>query len=1077
MIDWLLQKTIDRPSLVLVLTLLLAMAAGWQATKLPVDAVPDITNLQIQINTAAPGLSPLETEQRISTLIETTMAGLPRLEYSRSLSRYALSQVTLVFTEGTDLYWARQLVSERLQGLRNQLPQGAHTELGPLTSGLGEILAYRFHVSPDAVKADGSSWTAQDIRTLQDWTVRPQLLQVAGVTEVNTMGGLLLEYQVTPDPARLLALKVTLTELSEALTRNNTTLGAGYIERNGEQWLVRSPAQLTSKTDIEQLIIAKRDLGPVRVKDVATVELGSALRTGAATQNGEEVVLGTVMMLRGENSRVVAAAVAEKLAALRLPTGVSIEISYNRTSLVDATIATVRTNLLEGAILVVVVLFLFLRQIKAALITAAVIPLSMLFAATGMAANKVSANLMSLGAIDFGLMVDCAVIVVENSLKRLAQSQQQLGRLLTLAERRQVVLQATREVMTPAWTGVLIIMLVYLPLFALTGIEGKMFQPMAFTVMFALAGSMLLAFSFVPAALVWWLKGPISDHPGSWYLRLLALYQRTLQTVLQAPKSWLAAGFCLVVASGLVSTKLGSEFMPQLDEGDIALHAMRITGTSLSQSVAMQQQIEQAILQHPEVLRVFSKIGTPEIATDPMPPNVADTFVMLKPRAEWPDPSKEKSQLVQELREHLAQFPGNNYEFTQPIEMRFNELIAGVRSDVAIRLYGDDFSVLAQLGDELLEVLSHIEGAVDARVEQQDGLPLLSIEPNAEHLALLGLDNYSVQSTIQTAIAGQQLGVIYQGDQRFSLMLRFPAAMRADPHSLAELPIAVPNYPSMHTSSPMPLAAIQAANDNADNNEMFFVPLSAVTTIRESTGPSQINRYQGERHLIISANIEQRDLGSFVTELKQKIANTPLPDGYWLEFAGSYQQLVSAQQRLSLLVPITLLMIFLLLYQALGSAWQATLVLSMIPFALAGGVLTLWLRDMPLSISALVGFIALSGIAVLNGIVLLSAIANLRQQGVALYEAIWQGAQQRLRPVLMTALVASLGFVPMAFNTGMGAEVQRPLATVVIGGMVSATLLTLLLLPALYLLIARRMGSSQQYLTSELQGNRPTSRT
>ncbi len=1042
MINWLLQKAIDKPGLILLFTLLLACFGGWQASRLPVDAVPDITNVQVQINTAAAGFSPLETEQRISTLIETGMAGLPQLAYSRSLSRYALSQVTLVFADGTDLFWARQQVSERLQGLRSQLPRGVEPELGPLTSGLGEILAYRLQAAPEARKADGSVYSPQDLRTLQDWTVRPQLLQVPGVTEVNTMGGTVMEYQVAPDPARLMALKITLTELAAALERNNSNIGAGYIERNGEQWLIRSPGQLSSVQDIAELIIAKRDLGPVRVKDVASVQLGSALRTGAATQNGEEVVLGTVMMLQGANSRTVALAVAAQLAAIRLPSGVSIEISYNRTGLVDATVATVSKNLLEGAILVIVILLLFLRQLKAALITAAVIPLSMLFAITGMAANKVSANLMSLGAIDFGLMVDCAVIVVENSLKRLAQAQHQQGRLLNFAERRQLILQACQEVLTPAWSGVLIIMLVYLPLFALSGVEGKMFHPMAFTVMIALAGAMLLAFSFVPAALVWWLRGPVSEQPGWFFHKIQCAYQPLLHHILQTPSRYLLAALIFVASCAVLSSRLGTEFMPQLDEGDVALHAMRITGTSLSQSVLMQQQLEKALLQQPEVLRVFSKIGTPEIATDPMPPNVADTFVILKPRADWPNPSKSKTVLVQEMRHKLSEFPGNNYEFTQPIEMRFNELIAGVRADVAVRLYGDDLSTLTAVGEQLLQVLSAVAGAADARIEQQDGLPLLSIEPEREHLALLGLDVAALQQLLQTAVGGQQLGQIYQGDQRFALMLRLPESMRQDPSALGRIPIALPTEPSKE----------------AGNTELNYVPLADIATLRESTGPSQINRYQGKRHLVLSANIEGRDLGSFVAELKQQLSLVALPDGYWLDYAGSYQQLLSAQQRLQLVVPITLLLIFLLLYQALNSVWQASLVLVLIPFALAGGILALWLRDMPLSISALVGLIALSGIAVLNGIVLLSAIATLRAEGLQLYQAVWQGAQQRLRPVLMTALVASLGFVPMAFNQGLGAEVQKPIATVVIGGIVSATILTLLILPALYLLLVTRFN-------------------
>ena len=1043
MIDVLLKFALARRYLILGLTLLLVVLGIYHAKRLPMDAVPDITNVQVQINTAAAGYSPLETEQRLTVIIENAMAGLPQLQYSRSLSRYGMSQVTLVFNDGTDIYRARQQVTERLQAIRATLPSDTNPSLGPVTTGLGEIFMYSVSAAPGAQKADGTAYNAEDLRTLQDWLIKPQLVTVAGVTEVNTIGGYQRQYQVAPDPAKLLAYNLTLTDISNALSRNNDNVGAGYIEQRGEQWLVRTPGQLRNLTDISELIVAKRDDAPVRLRDVADVYFGKELRSGAASLNGEETVLGTVFMLLGENSRTVAKAVAEKLQQVNrsLPAGVSATVVYNRTSLVDKTIATVQKNLFEGAVLVVVVLFVFLGNVRAALITALVIPLSMLFAISGMAINKVSGNLMSLGAIDFGLMVDGAVIVVENCLRRLGLAQQQQGRLLTLDERLSEVYQATREVFTPAVFGVLIIMLVFMPIFALGGIEGKMFHPMAFTVIAALSGAVILAITFVPAAIAIFVRGKVNEHDSALLRRLKQGYAVLLNLSLRYSVLFISAALLLMATIFWQGSKLGTEFMPQLDEGDIALHALRIPGTSLSQSLQMQLLLEREIAALPQVAAVFSKLGTAEIATDPMPPNVADTFVMLKPPSQWPSPDMTKAELLTLLRQTVEALPGNNYEFTQPIEMRFNELIAGVRSDVALRIYGDDLDVLTQLAQTATGLLASVPGAVDVRMEQATGLPMLSIEPDREHLALLGLDVASVQHHIQTLVGGEQVGLIYEGDKAFALMIRADEALRSDPQQLKQLSLPLTAAPDGHNNTP----------------ELTYVPLGEVAHFNEIDAPNQINRQNTKRNVVVTANVVGRDLGSFISESQQLMADKlPLPAGYWLGYGGTFEQLQSAINRLKWVVPLTLLLIFGLLFSALNSAKDALLVFSAVPLALTGGVAALLLRDMPLSISAAVGFIALSGIAVLNGVVLLAMITQLRAQGMALQQAIVQGAVQRLRPVLMTALVASLGFLPMAFNSGTGAEVQRPLATVVIGGIVSATLLTLVLLPALYRLLHQR---------------------
>ncbi len=1047
LLERIIAAAIQRRWLMLGLTLVLVAVGIWSFTRLPIDATPDITNVQVQVNTAAPGYSPLESEQRITYAVETAMAGLPKLDHVRSLSRYGLSQVTVVFKDGTDLYFARQQVAERLQQVRSQIPTGLDPQLGPIATGLGEIFMYTIDADPKARKADGTAYTATDLRTLQDWVIRPQLRNVPGVTEVNTIGGFQRQVHITPDPARLRALGFSLDDVAEAVQANNQNVGAGYIERNGQQFLVRIPGQVADLQEIGNIVLDRREGVPIHVHDVASVADGPELRSGAATQNGHEVVMGTVVMLVGANSREVAQAAAARLqqAQASLPAGVTVTASYDRTALVDRTIQTVARNLLEGALLVIVVLFLLLGNVRAALITAAVIPLAMLFTLTGMARGGVSANLMSLGALDFGLIVDGAVIIIENCLRRFGERQHALGRDMTVAERFAETASATAEVIRPSLFGLGIITAVYLPIFALTGVEGKMFHPMAITVVLALTGAMLLCLTFVPAAIALFLGGRVQEKENRLMAWLRRRYQPLLAFTLRRGR-WIAVGaVVLVLGCGVLATRLGSEFVPSLDEGDVAMHAMRIPGTSLAQSVQMQVQIERRLLQVPEVAKVFSKIGTPEVASDPMPPSVADTFIMMKPRSQWPDPRKPRATLLAELERTVESLPGNNYEFTQPIQMRMNELISGVRADVAVMLYGDDLDTLRNVGQRLQRVVAAVPGAADVRLEETSGLPLLTVLPDRQRLAGYGLNPGQVQSTVATAVGGQVAGQLFEGDRRFDIVVRLPEALRQDPAALADLPISL--EPALASDNGDELSRGVAAGSGGPRT----VPLRELARIETSEGPNQINRDNGKRRIVVTANVRDRDLGSFVGELQQAVqGGVQLPPGYWVDYGGSFQQLISASQRLAVVVPVTLLLIFVLLYWAFGSVRDAAIVFSGVPLALTGGVLALAARGLPLSISAGVGFIALSGVAVLNGLVMISFVRHLRQQGLPLLDAVREGALGRLRPVLMTALVASLGFVPMAFNVGAGSEVQRPLATVVIGGIVSSTLLTLLVLPVLY---------------------------
>ena len=1030
--------------LMLALTLVLVGVGIWSFTRLPIDATPDITNVQVQINTEAPGYSPLESEQRVTFPIETAIAGLPRLDYTRSISRYGLSQVTVVFEDGTDLYFARQLVGERLQQVSSQLPEGIEPSMGPIATGLGEIFMYTVEADPEARKNDGTPWTATDLRTVQDWVIRPQLRNTPGVTEVNTIGGYERQIHITPDPAKLVALGLTLHDVVTAVAANNENVGAGYIERNGQQFLVRVPGQVVGLDEIRSIILDRRGGVPIRVGDVATVGEGPELRSGAATQNGREVVLGTVMMLVGSNSRDVAQAAAAKLeeAAGSLPPGVTANAVYDRTALVDRTIATVSKNLVEGALLVISVLFLLLGNFRAALITAAVIPLAMLFTMFGMVRGGVSGNLMSLGALDFGLIVDGAVIIIENCLRRFGEMQHALGRAMTDEERHDVAASATAEVIRPSLFGLGIITAVYLPIFALTGIEGKMFHPMAITVVLALTGAMVLSLTFVPAAVAVFLGGRVDEKENRVMRWTKRRYAPALDWALRHRAIVVGGAAALVVACGLLATRLGTEFIPNLDEGDIALHALRIPGTGIDQAVRMQIDLEERIAQFPEVERVYSKIGTAEVASDPMPPSVADTFLIMKPREDWPNPRKPRAELIAEIEAAVTELPGNNYEFTQPIQMRMNELISGVRAEVAIKVFGDDLDTLVEVGEQVAEVAESVPGAADVKLEQTTGLPLLTVTPDRVALARYGLNPGVVQETVSTAVGGEVASQLFEGDRRFDIVVRLPEHLRQNPATLADLPIPLPSDFSADEAGRV--ATGQAGAPST-------VPLREVAKIETVAGPNQINRENGKRRVVVTANVRGRDLGGFVEELRGRVATeVEIPAGYWVDYGGTFEQLISASQRLSVVVPVTLAVIFALLFMAFGSAKDAAIVFSGVPLALTGGVLALALRGIPLSISAGVGFIALSGVAVLNGLVMIAFIRKLREQGDPLDTAVVDGALTRLRPVLMTALVASLGFVPMAFNVGAGSEVQRPLATVVIGGIISSTLLTLLVLPVLY---------------------------
>ena len=1052
MFERIIRFCIEQRWLVLLAVLGMAGLGAYNYTRLPIDAVVDISNVQVVINTQAPGFSPLETEQRITYPIETVMAGLPGLEQTRSLSRYGLSQVTVIFKDGTDIYFARQLVNQRVQEARDKLPDGIAPSMGPISTGLGEIYLWTVEAVEGARKVDGTPYTPTDLREIQDWVVKPQLRNVKGVTEINSIGGFEKQYVVAPNLERLGAFGLSLADIVNALEKNNSNQGAGYIERRGEQYLVRAPGQVKSIDDIRDVIIGTAQGQPIRVRDVADVELGRELRMGAATENGKEVVLGTVFMLMGENSRSVSRAVDKQMAAINktLPAGVKAITVYDRTTLVDKAIRTVQKNLVEGAVLVIAVLFIFLGNIRAALITAMVIPLSMLFTFTGMVSYRISANLMSLGALDFGIIVDGAVVIIENAVRRLAHAQAHRGRPLTRAERFHEVFAAAGEARRPLLFGQLIIMVVYVPILALTGVEGKMFHPMAYTVLLALLGAMILSVTFVPAAIALFIGERVAEKENRLMEWAKTRYEPALRASLGNAPVVIAFAVVSVLFSLAVASRLGSEFVPNLNEGDFAIQALRMPGTSLTQSVEMQKQVEARLMaKFPEIERVFARTGTAEIASDPMPPNISDGYIMLKPMEKWPEPRKTRDELLAAIREEADQVPGSSYEFSQPIQLRFNELISGVRSDVAVKLFGDDNEVLNATANSLAEALRKVSGATEVKVEQTTGLPMLSVNIDRAKATRYGLNMTDVQEAVATAIGGRETGTFFQGDRRFNILVRLPESVRQDVDVLSRLPIP------LHKGS----------------GTATYVPLAELATLELAPGPNQVSREDGKRRVVVSANVTGRDLGSFVRDAQAAVEAVKIPPGYWTAWGGTFEQLESASKRLQIVVPLALLMVFVLLVTMFGNIKDGMLVFTGIPFALTGGVLTLWMRGIPLSISAAVGFIALCGVAVLNGLVMLSFIRTLRDEGRSLDEAIWEGALTRLRPVLMTALVASLGFVPMAIATGTGSEVQRPLATVVIGGILSSTALTLLVLPVLYRLAHRREEAEKcRHQTFEWRG-------
>ncbi|MFK4874011.1 efflux RND transporter permease subunit [Novosphingobium sp. ZW T3_23] len=1035
--------------LVLLLTAIAAVIGAAALSRLPIDAVPDITNNQVQINVRAPALSPELVEKQVSFPIETALAGIPGLDHTRSLSRNGFSQITAVFDESTDIYFARQQVGERLTGVKESLPPGVNPEMGPIATGLGEVYMWTVrlehrkddkhvpgepgmqpdgsYITPEGERLTNDTDKATYLRTAQDWIVAPLLKNTKGLAGVDSIGGYAKQFLVVPDVQRLAAMNVTLGDLAEALERNNTSVGGGFVNRNGEGLAVRSDALVKNANELAKVVIATREGVPITLGQVATVKTGQAIRMGSASENGTEVVVGTAIMRIGENSRSVATAVADRLQEINasLPPDVVVQPVLNRTELVNATIRTVARNLGEGALLVIVVLFALLGNFRAALIAAMVIPITMLLTGFGMLRVGVSANLMSLGALDFGLIVDGAVIIVENALRRMAEGQYHKGRLLTVEERLATVTSAAREMIRPSVYGQAIIILVYVPLLTLTGVEGKTFVPMALTVIMALAFAFVLSLTAVPAAIAIWLSNRVEEKDGRIMTWLKARYEPGLERAMKRPALTVGTGVvgCAVAIAAFLS--LGQVFLPQLDEGDVLIQALRIPATSVQQSQAMQGPIERMMSKQPEVQFVFSKTGTAELASDPMPPNATDMFVILKPRDQWPDKSMTKDELVARFEKELNRFPGNAYEITQPIQMRFNELIAGVRGDIAVKVFGEDFNAMNATAEKIAGVLRRTEGAADVKVEQTTGLPMLDIRVNRDALSRLGVTAQDVQDIVTATIGGREAGMIFEGDRRFPVVIRLSETQRADIGLLQQLQVPVPGG--------------------------RFVPLASLADIRIVDGPNQISRENGKRRVVVQANVRGRDVGSVVEDAQAAIASeVRLPPGSYLEWGGQFENLASARERLQLVVPACFALILLLLYGALGSVRDAAIVFTGVPLALVGGVLLLFARGMDFSIAAAVGFIALSGIAVLNGLVMVSSIQDLMRKGMERAEAARSGAIQRLRPVVMTALVASLGFVPMAFGTGAGAEVQKPLATVVIGGLISATLLTLFVLPTLY---------------------------
>ncbi|PWB88851.1 hypothetical protein C5688_18690 [Methylocystis sp. MitZ-2018] len=1053
-----------------LVVLFVAMASvfgGWSLAHLPIDAVPDITNRQVQVNARAAALSANEMEKQVTYPIENAIAGIPGLEYRRSLSRNGFAQVTAVFSDRTDIYFARQQITERLADAREEFPPGVEAHMGPISTGLSEIYMWTVHFKKDdgsetrrdgepGPQRDGSYLTPEGallrtnvekeayLRTVQDWIIKPQLRTIEGVAGVDSLGGYVKQYLVQPDPAKIYALGLSFSDIAAAIERNNTSRGANYVERSGESFVVRSGGRLETIEDVAAVVVVTRDAVPIRIADIAEVAIGGELRTGSASMNGEEVVIGTALMLIGGNSRTIAGAVDTKMReiAKSLPPGVEAKTILDRTALVDATIRTVASNLLEGAALVILVLFALLGNFRAALITATVIPVTMALLATGMIQARISANLMSLGALDFGLIADGAVIIAENCLRHLAERRHGLGRDPTLDERLQTIIASAEEMIRPTVFGQLIIIIVYVPMLTFSGVEGKMFEPMAMTVIIALVSAFILSLTFVPAMIAIVISGRVDESDNAIVRRMKDLYRPLLTLATRQPKKTIAFGVGVFVVSLLLAGRLGQEFIPTLDEKNIAMQASRIPSVSLTQSQAMQFEIENAIRALPEVAYVFSKTGTAEIASDPMPPNMTDTFIMLKPQKDWPDPKLPKDELVARIRGEVDELLGNLYEFSQPIQIRFNELLAGVRGDIAVKVFGDDFDTMLKSANQIAAILRGVPGAVDVKVEQVEGLPLLDIKIDKRAIARLGLTLASAQDVIGAAIGGQQAGVIFEGDRRFPIVVRLQDRLRDDIKTMENIPVALPE----RGARPAPT-----------------IPLKQIAKLSIGDGQNQISRENGKRRVVVTANVRGRDIASVVDEARAEVdAKVAIPTGYWIAWGGQFENLAAARARLAVVVPACFFLIFLLLYSALGGVRDALVVFSAVPLALSGGVAALWLRGMPMSVSAAVGFIALSGIAVLNGLVMRTYIRQLIERGLSSRDAIFEGAMTRLRPVAMTALVASLGFVPMAIATGAGAEVQKPIATVVIGGLISATLLTLVVLPALYTIFGDGGGGTTE---------------
>nr|WP_315593770.1 CusA/CzcA family heavy metal efflux RND transporter [uncultured Cupriavidus sp.] len=1076
MIESILTGAVRFRWLVLFLTVVIGAIGAWQLNLLPIDVTPDITNKQVQINTVVPTLSPVEVEKRVTYPIETAIAGLNGVENTRSLSRNGFSQVTVIFKESANLYFMRQQVSERLAQARPNLPDGVQPQMGPVSTGLGEVVHYSVEFQfPDGKGAtvkdgepgwqsDGSFLTDRGerlservsklayLRTVQDWIIRPQLRTTQGVADVDSLGGYVKQFVVEPDTAKMAAFGISYSELGQALEDANLSVGANFIRRSGESYLVRADARIKTADEIARAVVAQRQGVPITVSQVANVNIGGELRSGAASRNGVETVVGSALMLVGGNSRTVAQAVGDKLDQITrtLPPGVVIVPTLNRSQLVVATIETVAKNLAEGALLVVVILFALLGNWRAALIAAMVIPLSLLISAIGMNSLNISGNLMSLGALDFGLIIDGAVIIVENALRRLAERQKHEGRLLTLQERLEEVIASSREMMRPTIYGQLVIFLVFLPCLTFQGVEGKMFSPMVITLMLALASAFVLSLTFVPAMIAVLLRKEVSETEVKVIAVTKQRYRPWLERAVVRPAPFIGAGVAVLVAASLSFTFVGREFMPTLDEQNLNLSSVRIPSTSIDQSVAIDLPLERAVLSLPEVQTVYSKAGTASLAADPMPPNASDNYIILKPKSEWPEGITTKEQVIERIREKTAPMVGNNYDVTQPIEMRFNELIGGVRSDVAVKLYGENLDELATTAQKIAAVLRKTPGATDVRVPLTGGFPTFDLVFDRAAIARYGLTVKEVADTISAAMAGRAAGQVFDGDRRFDIVVRLPSTQRENLDVLGALPVMLPVVANQPRAS---------------------VPLRQLVQFRFTQGLNEVSRDNGKRRVYIEANVgDGRDLGSFVDDAADRIAReVKLPPGMWIEWGGQFQNLQAATKRLAIIVPACFVLIAAALYLAIGSAVLTATVLTAVPLALAGGVFALMLRGIPFSISAAVGFIAVSGVAVLNGLVLISAIRKRLEDGMAPNVAVIEGAMERVRPVLMTALVASLGFVPMAIATGTGAEAQKPLATVVIGGLFTATVLTLFVLPAICGMVLRRRASLSPDATPALE--------